>query len=66
MNKMATLGYDIFYTKGVNLQFVLITIYTKLGLWPRFLQKYIIRPYMAISSSLGPQMRPIPGCTFST
>ena len=49
-----------FIQKLVNLQFVLITNYPKLGLLPRFLQKYITRPHMVISSSLRPRMRPIP------
>ena len=49
-----------FIQKEVNLQFVLITNDPKLSLLPRFLQKYITRPYMAISSSLRPWMRPIP------
>ena len=50
----------IFYTKIIEFTICLITNYPKLGLLPRFLQKYITRPHMAISSSLRPRMRPIP------
>ena len=41
-------------------------IQEKLGLLPRFLQNIEIKPTLAISSPLRPQMRPIPGQTFST